>query len=1189
MGYTQQTFSTSADSISTYDSTSLSPGAYTGAATLGCNDVMLCTLVAVKGAGGLAQPAQSLSEPLGSYSGISLAFANPNTAGNCIIVSLDFGSSFPVVTPTVSDSQGNTYTQIQFGHPGGSGVFGGTWIAFGIAAGANTVTVSLSGAGVPGTSIAIAISEYTGGTAVDAYNASFLVGAGTNNLSVTTTAAGDLLYLSIGISHACAGSPSNVSGGNPLTPPVPPQAWLIVNEPPSGSPATGGGFTDRSSFLFADGSKHSFNLKLRERGTANYTLVSDPNDPSSAPISYLPTMGQPIYLFDQNASGYTLVFAGLIQDFTVRWVGITGLRYVDCTAVSLESVFDTVYAEPMQFVNMSCGAILTALFNAFEAGCPVSLGTVQAGPTIPLFNAKLGDKLSNLFDQLATTAEFTWGVNPATQQLFFQLPTATPAPFTIDSSKVLWDSISQKFDNADYRNRQAVKLSFDAFPHSEEYFAGPGSSLDFTLMRPVEQVVGAYITTATPNTAAASFSGQPSPGDTLTIGPAQGPWQSNHIYGLNGVITINGFVFQVTTAGTSGATQPAGFLTQTVVGDTVLDNSVIWTCRGASGISGFSNTYTFVDELDNTQFGQILIDPDGILANTVQNTVDALNARAPYGGPPYTNGRGLTFSLPTWENSQINAINVTGTGFTVQQKIPGYGWIAGLTSTGTAFAWSGAVTTGGTSPQTSVGPNEPAWLSIAVYQIGTSTSAPGLGYTTGSAVVHLATPLNAGTNLTVEYTRTDGDVIEVERTDLVTALAAVSHGTGKYQQSTDQSTTGLIDTSAAAGLQFAQQILATFDITQQKFELEFYRPGILPGQVLTLALNSPLSVMNGNYLVLSIKAQMVYKYPYLDSLQVPNGGHYKYTADLINVNLIGTDLAFWLGLGGGGSGGGSGTAGALVATSGSTGQVGGLGPGGSSPQVQYNNGAQLGGITGATSDGTNLLVTTQPPGTNNTTAASTAFVEAALGTGALALAKYTTSWTGQTSVTVTHNLNTLGVMVQVQDASGNVVQPQNIQVTSANALVLTFGVSFTGSVVVLGAATVTPEYSTSWIAQTSVTVTHNLGSLDPLVIVFDASGNVVTPQNIAVTSANVVTLTFGTAFTGSVVGMALSVVRQVTASWTSQTSVTVTHNLATTSVVVQVYDASGNQVTPENIQATDANDVVLTFGVSFTGSAVIIG
>lgn len=1075
MGYTERQDARSHDSVTTFDSTTLSPGVYTASATLGCNDELVAILSAVKGAGAWVQGAATASVSGGSNTP-SLAFGSGNTLGNCIIVDASMSGLFgPVGTTAVcADTQGNTYTQIHTAAVGGGNLCAFSFVAFNVAAGANTVTVTFTpGFSDPPGPVTLAINEYARGSSLDTSAAVAGASASTYNLSLTTTAGAELLHLGIFIAAACGGSPSNVTGGNPLTPPTPPQAWLIVNEPSLS-------FTDRSSYLYADGSQHSFDLKLRERGTANYTLVSDPSNPAparqGAPSGYLPTMGQPIYLYDQNMAGYTLVFAGLIQDFTERWVGVSGLRYIDCTAVSLESVFDTVYVEQaMLFVNQTCGAILTALFNAFENGCPVSLGLIQDGATIPQFNANPTDKLSDLFDQLATTSQFTWGVDPQTQQLFFQLPTATPAPFVITSSNVLWDSISQKFDNADYRNRQAVKLSFDAFSHSEEYFVGAGTTGPFTLMRPLQQGVAAYITTATPNTATASFSGQPSPGDTITIGPADGVWQGpSHIYALGGYIVVNGFVFQVTTAGTSGLTEP-NFAAFPVLGDTVGDNSVIWTNRGTNALGAIFTSYEFVTALDNTQFGQILI--GATLGATVQNTVDALNAAAPYNGTPATQGRGLTFSLPTWENSQVNAITVTGTGFTVTQKIPGSGNVAGLTASSTHFAWSAANTSGGTSPQTSVGLNEGAWISIAIYAAGTSTSAPGLIYKEGSAVVTLATPLNVGTNLVVEYTRTDGNIIEVENTASVAALAAISHGTGKYQQATDQSSTGLVSTDAGSGLQFAQQILATFDVTQQKFDLDFYRPGIFPGQVVTLNLNSPLDVMNGSYLALSIKGQMVYAFPYLDD-GITGAGHYRYTVELINVNLIGTDLAFWLGLGGGGSGAGSGTAGALVATSGSTGQTTGTGlvvggvnaqttsytavsddngkiisfndasaatltlpaappfaqwnifvenvgagtltvspngldidgsassltlatnsglyistdgtnyftqrgdgsatPGGSNPQVQYNNAGVFGGITGATSNGTSLLVTTQTQHDNSTKAASTAYTDLAV-------------------------------------------------------------------------------------------------------------------------------------------------------------------------------------------------------------------
>lgn len=67
-------------------------------------------------------------------------------------------------------------------------------------------------------------------------------------------------------------------------------------------------------------------------------------------------------------------------------------------------------------------------------------------------------------------------------------------------------------------------------------------------------------------------------------------------------------------------------------------------------------------------------------------------------------------------------------------------------------------------------------------------------------------------------------------------------------------------------------------------------------------------------------------------------------------------------------------------TNGTTGwtAIGGGGtPGGSTTQVQYNNASAFGGISGATSDGTSLLVTTQSARDNSTKSASTAYVDTA--------------------------------------------------------------------------------------------------------------------------------------------------------------------------------------------------------------------
>lgn len=85
-------------------------------------------------------------------------------------------------------------------------------------------------------------------------------------------------------------------------------------------------------------------------------------------------------------------------------------------------------------------------------------------------------------------------------------------------------------------------------------------------------------------------------------------------------------------------------------------------------------------------------------------------------------------------------------------------------------------------------------------------------------------------------------------------------------------------------------------------------------------------------------------------------------------------------------------------------------PGGSSSDLQYNNAGAFGGITGATSDGTNLMVTTQSPGDNTTKAASTAFVTAAVGGGSTNT--YTSSIAGGTQADSSGFTAMKGIIIQ---------------------------------------------------------------------------------------------------------------------------------------------------------------------------------
>lgn len=670
-------------------------------------------------------------------------------------------------------------------------------------------------------------------------------------------------------------------------PPFSGEAWLVIDEP-------GVGVTDRSGYLYkSSGVQHSWTQEIRQRGQATFDLRIPAGD------TYSPTRSTQMFLYDQTAAGYTRAFAGIIQDIEDTWLDNSGERRVLITAMSMESVFDTVYADPVQYVDKTCGFIFTDIFNRYESGCPVTLGVVSAGETIPLFNTKKGDRISDLFTQLATTSLFTWGVNPVDLKLNFRNPSSAPAPFTLSSGDILWETASWKVRGADFRNHQGTRVSFDAFPHSMEYITVTSSQQAFTLRNPANQVVKCYVTLSTPNSATGTFSGQPTPGDTVTVGPLAAAWIANHAYALGGQIVVGGFVQEVTSAGTTGASQP---VFGTATGDTTADFTVVWTCRGPSGFSTGTYTYTFVAVLDNTQFGQVIIGAN--VAATCRNLANAINADAP--------SRRLTVSLPTWENSQCNAINITPTAFTIQQKAAGTSYIAALSATGIAFSWSSPYTTGGTSPQGSVGPGEGATASYGVYASGTSSAPNSLIYTPGSTDILLSTPLPVTpVGLNIEYTRVDGDTVEVEDSALVAATAALTGGTGLYEAFSDQSSTGLISTSAAAALQLVQQGLLAFKVPPANFKFDTMRPGLRAGMTLAALIAKPTgasALLNGSWVIESLDVSLIEpaKVPYLtDDL-----GHYKYTVSCVNVNQIGSWTDFWNGQGGGGG------SSSLVATSG---------------------------------------------------------------------------------------------------------------------------------------------------------------------------------------------------------------------------------------------------------------------------------
>lgn len=151
--------------------------------------------------------------------------------------------------------------------------------------------------------------------------------------------------------------------------------------------------------------------------------------------------------------------------------------------------------------------------------------------------------------------------------------------------------------------------------------------------------------------------------------------------------------------------------------------------------------------------------------------------------------------------------------------------------------------------------------------------------------------------------------------------------------------------------------------------------------------------------------------------------------------------------------------------------------------------------------------------------------------------------------------------------------------------------------------------SDSFTSVTSHTVTHNFGTKNVIVSVYNNSDQLILPSSITTTNINTVDLAFDVASTGRVVvakgghlvsGSAILVGTGVVSgsaqidlltryeeSVTGNSTYTITHNLNEDYPVVQVYDTNKEQAIPGKITSSNANTVALEFDSNFTGTVVI--
>jgi hypothetical protein len=121
----------------------------------------------------------------------SVSFPSNTTAGNIILVGFDFASS--VSFSSITDSQGNVFTEAgsQLTSPGGSR--SRVYYAANIKGGADTVTINLSGSA----GVEVYLTEYSGVSQVNPVDVQAGISGNAGSVSsgnATTTVAGDLIY-----------------------------------------------------------------------------------------------------------------------------------------------------------------------------------------------------------------------------------------------------------------------------------------------------------------------------------------------------------------------------------------------------------------------------------------------------------------------------------------------------------------------------------------------------------------------------------------------------------------------------------------------------------------------------------------------------------------------------------------------------------------------------------------------------------------------------------------------------------------------------------------------------------------------------------------------------------------------------------------------------------------------------------
>ena len=286
-----------------------------------------------------------------------------------------------------------------------------------------------------------------------------------------------------------------------------------------------GTLTDRTS-LIHDDTQFNFDVTRGRRGTASIPLMIYADE------TYLPKIGWPVWIYEvYQGSPVTTeaVFVGVIADFEFDYFNDAGDRLIILTVVTLEKYFDSVQTPQQDFLGDNAGAIFTAIFNEVIGLLPaapvITLGTIDAGVSISKRSYTGTSNAAADFQQLATDSAYIWYIDPRDLKLYFHAHDTRPASFTVTSEDIYVEagksSIKWTVSDADFVNRmliQQVAGGVATVPALQFQFLGDGTHDTYTLPQTVSAIPAAFTSDlAKQAKSTATFTGNPSPGDTVTV------------------------------------------------------------------------------------------------------------------------------------------------------------------------------------------------------------------------------------------------------------------------------------------------------------------------------------------------------------------------------------------------------------------------------------------------------------------------------------------------------------------------------------------------------------------------------------------------------------------------------------------------------------------------------------------------